>query len=105
MKESIFLAVGDGLLLKSLHSLNNLNKPFFGINYGSIGFLMNNIIEKDLNETINNAKKSYFKPLKMTATSIDKQVFEAYAYNEVSLMRQTHLASKIIPPEGKTNII
>ena len=86
---------GDGLLLKSLHSLNNLNKPFFGINYGSIGFLMNNIIDKDLNETINNAKKSFFKPLKMTATSIDKQVFEAYAYNEVSLMRQTHLASKI----------
>jgi len=86
---------GDGLLLKSLHSLNNLNKPFFGINYGSIGFLMNNIIEKDLNETINSAKKSYFKPLKMTATSIDNQVFEAYAYNEVSLMRQTHLASKI----------
>ena len=56
---------------------------------------MNNIIEKDLNETINSAKKSYFKPLKMTATSIDNQVFEAYAYNEVSLMRQTHLASKI----------
>ena len=54
---------GDGLLLKSLHSLNNLKKPFFGINYGSIGFLMNSIVDKDLNETINSAKKSYFKPL------------------------------------------
>ena len=86
---------GDGLLLKSLHSLNELSKPFFGINFGSIGFLMNNIVDQDLNETIYNAKKSYFKPLKMTAISIDNQVFEAYAYNEVSLMRQTHLASKI----------
>ncbi len=86
---------GDGLLLKSLHSMNNLNKPFFGINFGSIGFLMNNIDEKDLNETISNSKKSYFNPLKMTATSINNEVFEAYAYNEVSLMRQTHLASKI----------
>ncbi len=86
---------GDGLLLKSLHSLNNLNKPFFGINFGSIGFLMNNIIDQDLNETVSNSKKSYFKPLKMTAKSIDNQFFEAYAYNEVSLMRQTHLASKI----------
>ena len=86
---------GDGLLLKSLHSLNELSKPFFGINFGSIGFLMNNIVDQDLNETIYNAKKSYFKPLKMTAISVDNQVFEAYAYNEVSLMRQTHLASKI----------
>ena len=86
---------GDGLLLKSLHSLNNLNKPFFGINFGSIGFLMNNIVDKDLNETVSNAKKSYFKPLKMIATSIDNKIFEAYAYNEVSIMRQTHLASKV----------
>jgi len=86
---------GDGLLLKSLHSLNKLSKPFFGINFGSIGFLMNNIVDQDLNETIYSAKRSYFKPLKMKATSIDNQVFEAYAYNEVSLMRQTHLASKI----------
>ena len=86
---------GDGLLLRTLHRLNNLNKPFFGINFGSIGFLMNNIKNKDLNETVTNAKKSFFKPLKMKATSVDNQVFEAYAYNEVSLMRQTHLASKI----------
>ena len=86
---------GDGLLLKSLHSLNMLDKPFFGINFGSIGFLMNNIIDKDLNETVSNSKKSYFKPLKMTATTNDNQTFEAYAYNEVSIMRQTHLASKI----------
>ena len=56
---------------------------------------MNNIINKDLNETISNSKKSYLKPLKMTAISIDNKKFEAYAYNEVSIMRQTHLASKI----------
>ena len=86
---------GDGLLLRSLHSLNKLKKPFFGINFGSVGFLMNNIVDQDLNETVSNAKKSYFKPLKMTAKSVDNKVFEAFAYNEVSLMRQTHLASKI----------
>ena len=86
---------GDGLLLKSLHNYSKLNKPFFGINFGSIGFLMNNIINKDLNEIVNHSKKSIFKPLKMSATSIDNKIFEAYAYNEVSLMRQSHLASKI----------
>ena len=86
---------GDGLLLKSLHNYSKLNRPFFGINFGSIGFLMNNIINKDLNEIVNHSKKSIFKPLKMSAKSIDNKIYEAYAYNEVSLMRQTHLASKI----------
>ena len=86
---------GDGLLLRSLHSFNKLNKPFFGINFGSIGFLMNNISDEDLKDMINNAKKSIFKPLKMSALSNNNEKFEAYAYNEVSLMRQTHLASKI----------
>ena len=86
---------GDGLLLKSLHNYNNLNKPFFGINFGSIGFLMNNIIDQDLNEKVSNSKKSYFKPLKMTALSAKGKYYEAYAYNEASIMRQTHLASKI----------
>ena len=86
---------GDGLLLKSLHNFNKLNKPFFGINFGSIGFLMNNLINEDLNEMVSNSKKSTFKPLKMTAINVNNETFEAYAYNEVSLMRQTHLASKI----------
>ena len=86
---------GDGLLLKSLHNFNQLKKPFFGINFGSIGFLMNNLSNENLNDMITNAKKSTFKPLKMTAQSVNNEIFEAYAYNEVSLMRQTHLASKI----------
>ncbi len=86
---------GDGLLLRSLHSFNELNKPFFGINFGSIGFLMNNISDEDLKDMIKNAKKSIFKPLKMSALSNNNEKFEAYAYNEVSLMRQNHLASKI----------
>ena len=86
---------GDGLLLKSRHNFNKLNKPFFGINFGSIGFLMNNLSNENLNDMITNAKKSTFKPLKMTAQSVNNEIFEAYAYNEVSLMRQTHLASKI----------
>jgi len=41
---------GDGLLLKSLHNFNKLNKPFFGINFGSIGFLMNNLSNENLND-------------------------------------------------------
>ena len=86
---------GDGLLLKSLHTYNKLNKPFFGINFGSVGFLMNNIKNDNLIEIIENSKNSNFKPLKMISTNVDGKKCEAYAYNEVSIMRQTHLASKI----------
>ena len=86
---------GDGILLKCLRIYNNLNKPFFGINYGSIGFLMNNINNDKLTEVVANSKKSTFKPLRMISTCTNGEKYEAYAYNEVSLMRQTHLAAKV----------
>ena len=45
---------GDGILLKSLHDFNELDKPFFGINYGSVGFLMNSASNNDLKALIKN---------------------------------------------------
>ena len=85
---------GDGILLKSLHDFNELNKPFFGINYGSVGFLMNAASNKNLEELIENSKSTELKPLKMTAKDEDDKVYDSIAYNEVSLMRQSHQASK-----------
>ena len=85
---------GDGILLKSLHDFNELNKPFFGINYGSIGFLMNSASSKDLKEVIKNSKSTDLKPLKMTAKDEENKIYDSIAYNEVSLMRQSHQASK-----------
>ena len=85
---------GDGILLKSLHDFNSLNKPFFGINYGSVGFLMNSTNKSNLEETINNSKSTELKPLKMIAKDDKNTAYESIAYNEVSLMRQSHQASK-----------
>jgi NAD+ kinase len=85
---------GDGILLKSLHDFNELNKPFFGINYGSVGFLMNSAGNKDLNAVVKNSKSTDLKPLKMTAIDEDNKIYDSIAYNEVSLMRQSHQASK-----------
>ena len=48
---------GDGFLLKSLHDYKNYKKPFYGINYGSIGFLMNNENSLDLVEIIRKSQK------------------------------------------------
>jgi len=85
---------GDGILLKSLHDFNELNKPFFGINYGSVGFLMNSASNKNLEELIKNSKSTDLKPLKMIAIDYTNNLHESFAYNEVSLMRQSHQASK-----------
>ena len=85
---------GDGILLKSLHDFNELDKPFFGINYGSVGFLMNSSSNKDLNNVVKNSKSTDLKPLKMTAVDEDNKIYDSIAYNEVSLMRQSHQASK-----------
>ena len=85
---------GDGILLKSLHDFNGLNKPFFGINYGSVGFLMNSKSNKNLKELIKNSKSTDLKPLKMIAINEGNNTHESIAYNEVSLMRQSHQASK-----------
>ena len=85
---------GDGILLKSLHEFNQLNKPFFGINYGSVGFLMNSTNNTKLEELIENSKSTDLKPLKMLAKDEDGKIYDSIAYNEVSLMRQSHQASK-----------
>ena len=85
---------GDGILLKSLHDFNSLNKPFFGINYGSVGFLMNSANKRNLEDTINNSKSTELKPLKMIAKDDNNNTYKSIAYNEVSLMRQSHQASK-----------
>ena len=85
---------GDGILLKSLHDFNSLNKPFFGINYGSVGFLMNSANKNNLDDTINNSKSTELRPLKMIAQDDNNNSYESIAYNEVSLMRQSHQASK-----------
>ena len=58
---------GDGFLLKSLHDYKEFKKPFYGINYGSIGFLMNTENKEKLNNIISSAQKIELKPLKMKA--------------------------------------
>ena len=86
---------GDGFLLKSLHDFHQLSKPFFGINYGSVGFLMNAKNDDDLEVLVNQSKETVLYPLQMNAVDSNNKSFTSIAFNEVSLMRQTHQASKI----------
>ena len=86
---------GDGFLLKTLHDHKDLKKPIYGINYGSVGFLMNNEVNTNLLEIIEKSQSIKLNPLNMRAKNINNKTFESIAFNEVSLMRSTHQASKL----------
>jgi NAD+ kinase len=92
---------GDGFMLQTLHKFLDTDKPIYGMNLGSVGFLMNEFREDDLQERLIAAESARIHPLKMQATSADGTV-EARAFNEVSLLRQTRQAAKLrILVDGK----
>jgi NAD+ kinase len=81
---------GDGLMLQALHRFMSSGKAIYGMNRGSVGFLMNDYNEKGLSERINAAEPTTVRPLRMTATDQAGREHKAMAFNEVSLLRQTH---------------
>ena len=85
---------GDGLMLQTLHNNIDEAKPIFGINKGSVGFLMNDYKDDDLLERIDSAALTKVYPLQMTVKT-EKEEISAKAINEVSLLRQTYQAAKI----------
>lgn len=86
---------GDGLMLETLRRHMDDKIPVFGLNQGTIGFLMNDYQEGDLPARIEAAKAAVIHPLCMTATTIDGAQHEKVAINEVSLLRQTHQTAKL----------
>jgi NAD+ kinase len=86
---------GDGLMLETLRRHMNDSIPVFGLNQGTIGFLMNDYRESDLPKRIAAAKASVIHPLQMSATDIEGRQFENVAINEVSLLRQTHQTARL----------
>jgi NAD+ kinase len=86
---------GDGLMLQTLHRMMERPKPIYGMNFGSVGFLMNEYSERGLPERLAAAKPSILHPLAMEAVDIKGQRTFARAINEVSLLRQTSQAAKM----------
>ncbi len=86
---------GDGFMLRTLHRSMKRKVPIYGMNRGSVGFLMNGYSEKALKRRIERAEAIDVHPLSMTATDINGKTHSALAINEVSLLRQTRLAAKI----------
>ena len=86
---------GDGFMLQTLHAFMDLGKPVYGMNRGSVGFLMNDYEEEELAERLENARTAVINPLRMTAVDAMERKHEGLAINEVALFRQTHQAAKI----------
>jgi NAD+ kinase len=88
---------GDGFLLKTLHRAfkHHPAKPVFGMNRGSVGFLLNEYKVDDVLARIAAAQRVQIVPLSMTATGANGQTQTALAINEVSLLRQTYQAAKL----------
>lgn len=86
---------GDGTLLETLHRYYHLNKPFYGMNRGSVGFLLNPYRGEDLRARLGDAQSVTLHPLRMKAVTRDGKTVEAVAFNEVSLLRERNHAAKI----------
>ena len=96
-KEADVLVVlgGDGFMLETMHDHLDTLPPLYGIHCGSVGFLMNECSPSHLLEKLEKAKPTPLYPLEMTVQTSQGKVTKALAFNEVSLLRQTHQAAKI----------
>jgi len=86
---------GDGFMLQTLHAFLGEEKPIYGMNQGSIGFLMNEYGEDDLIARLLAAEATKIHPLRMKAVGRKGKATEALAFNEVALLRETRQAAKI----------
>lgn len=95
-KADVVVALGgDGTLLEALHKFHALNAPIYGMNCGSVGFLLNPFRTEDLTGHIARAQSVQLSPLEMKATTSGGSVITAFAFNEISLLRQERQAAKI----------
>ncbi len=95
--ETLVALGGDGFMLQTLHHMLEAGspKPVFGINRGTVGFLMNDWRIDRLPERIAGAKAIRVAPLEMRATKVSGETFTYAAMNEVSLLRETRQTAKI----------
>ena len=103
--DAIVALGGDGLMLQTMHRHLNSRIPIYGMNRGSVGFLLNDYRENGLKERLAKAEISVIHPLRMTAHDKNGTKHEALAINEVSLFRQIYQAAKLrIAVDGKVRM-
>ena len=86
---------GDGFMLETSHRFRRRRLPIFGMNRGTVGFLMNAYDEDGLEKRLMEAEQATLHPLRMRATQVSGKTRQAVTVNEVSLLRETRQAAKI----------
>jgi NAD+ kinase len=96
---------GDGFMLETLHRVLARDIPVYGMNCGSVGFLMNTFSEDDLPGRLARAQETTLYPMRMHAVTATGAIEEALAFNEVSLLRQLRQTSKIrVTVDGRVRL-
>lgn len=96
---------GDGFMLQTLHDTRSLDAPVYGMNCGTIGFLMNSFATEGLEERLKAAVEEVINPLAMRAETATGEIHEGLAINEVSLLRSGPQAAKLqISVDGKVRL-
>ena len=93
--DAIVALGGDGFMLATIHRFMNRDIPIYGMNRGSVGFLMNEFSEESLLERLNAAEDTAIHPLRMSAETDDGNTVVDLAINEVSLLRAGPQAAKL----------
>ena len=102
---TIIVLGGDGFMLQSLKKYYRFNKPFYGINSGNYGFLMNKFSKKNFLKNFRNSKNIQINPLQMSVRDKKNNIKKAIAINEVSVLRQSKQAASLQIKKGKKIII
>ena len=105
LSNAIVVLGGDGFMLQTLKKYQKYNKPFYGINRGTFGFLMNKFKTYDVIKSISKAKLVSVSPLEMKALTKTNNAHSAIAINEVSLLRQSRQTAVLQISNGKKIII
>ena len=105
-KSNVIVVIGgDGFMLEILKKYQRFNKPFYGINKGTFGFLLNKFDLKNIDKKITKAKEVKVSPLSMTAITKNNIKRKAIAVNEISLLRQSRQTASLEIMCGKKTLI
>ena len=96
---------GDGFMLQTLKKFYKLKKPFYGVNSGHYGFLMNRFSNKNFFKNLISAKLIQIHPLEMKVRTKNNQLKKSIAINEVSILRQSRQAASLLIKSGSKQII
>ena len=106
IKSNIIIVLGgDGFMLQTLKKLHKYRKPFYGINSGNYGFLMNKFSSENIIKNLNKANMISISPLEMTVKNNNNQIRKSLAINEVSILRQSRQAASLSIKHGSKQII